>query len=264
MSIEPQKDESLSVKEFIRVFSRGWRWVVIGSLLGGIIGWVISLSLPPVYEAASLFDFSIDFARTGLLTDIEEDQAMEIAGDIIQSTKVLDLTIQSAKEQGIPLDNAIPTLGFTAERRFNQWLLKVRWKDPVIAAELSNIWAESAFTVFQESAKAAIKADSLQRHILSLETCLQNSTSGLPAQPLCQVSNRVELQKELKASGNDLMEWRTASNGFFPGMNFTFSQKANPPSNPIMRTRGSLTLAGSFAGLFLSLLISVIFSNRNE
>jgi hypothetical protein len=228
-------------------------------IAGGLAGLVGSYFLSPQFEAASVFSFSIDYARTGLLTDIEEDQAMEVAGDLINSSSVVKTVTQRANELGISVTDEQIKAGFAAERRFDTWLLKVRWNNPESAARLSNLWGEETLTELQKARQAALKADGLQRYILSLESCFQQSTSGLAAQPLCQSSNRLDLQAEMEKTGVDLQRWQDESKGLFPGLNFTLAQQASIPTAPIQQSRGSLVLAGGMAGLIVSAILSLFF-----
>ncbi|HEX7556240.1 MAG TPA: hypothetical protein VF338_06420 [Leptolinea sp.] len=252
------KKQNFSLVEFLQIFLHGWKILAVGVIIGGIAGLAASALLKPEYETTAVYSFSFDLARTGLLTDIEEDQAMEIAGDLINSTDVLKDTIARAGEMGIVINFPDNPSIFQTERRFNQWLLKIRWNDQVTAAKLANLWGEAARSAFVKAQQSATKADAIQRYILSLESCFQQSTSGLPAQPLCQVSNRVELQSEMQKSGEDLQKWREESRGIFPGLNFVWSQEAQIPTAPVQHTRGSLVLAGGLTGLLAAAIISLL------
>ncbi len=101
------------------------------------------------------------------------------------------------------------------------------------------------------------KADTLHRYILSLESCFQQSTSVLPAQPLCLASNRLELQAEMQKSGEDLVRWQEESRGIFPGLNFTWVQEAPVPDSPVQHSHGGLVLAGCLTGILAALIISL-------
>jgi hypothetical protein len=233
---------------------QGWKLLVIGTILGGLIGQAATLVLKPVYETAAVFTFTIDYSRTGLLTDIEEDQAMEIAGDLIKSTLVSNDVISQASVMGIKLDERSIRENFTAERRFSQWLLKVRADDPNTAASLSNLWSQVALTEFQKASQAAVQVDGLHRYILSLESCFQQSTSGMAAQPLCQASDRIKLQAEIQKSGVDLQRWQSESSGIFTGLNYSIAQEAETPGRPSQHSRASLVLAGGLIGLLVATL----------
>jgi uncharacterized protein involved in exopolysaccharide biosynthesis len=256
------EQENFTVDSLVKGIFNRWKLLVIGVLVGAVCGLVVSSFSSPVYEATAVYSFNIDFARTGLLTDIEEDQALEVAGDIIKSSAILDDTINIARASDIQISQSERDAVFQGERRFNQWLLKVRWKNPSESANLANLWAENVRTLLKNSDIAALKADSLQRHILALESCLQSSTSGLQAQPLCQVSSRNDLLAEMQNSGAELQDWRIKSNGFFPGLNYTWSQEARIPANPSLQSRASLLLSGGLAGLFAAVILSLFLERK--
>ena len=235
---------------------QGWRLLVIGIVAGGLLGWLSTTLIKPVYESTAVFTFVIDYARTGLLTDIEEDQVLEVAGDLIKSTDVLEMVKSQASSKGIVIDESILTENFTTERRFNQWLLKVQASEPDTAVILANLWSQVSLAEFQKASLAATKADGLNRFILSLETCYQQSTSGQVAQPLCQASDRKKLQTELENAGVDLQHWMKESRGLFAGLNYSIAREAVKPQNPIQHSRGTLILAGGLAGMLtVSLLL---------
>ncbi len=230
--------------------------MVIGVIVGGLLGLGISSIQKPEYEAISIFSFSIDYSRTGLLTDIEEDQAMEIVGDLIKSTDVMKQVEIKAASQGLVIDGYEIQKNFIAERKFDQWNLKVRNGTAETAAQLVNLWSEEVKSALEKAHQASWKADALHRYILSLESCYQQSTSGLAGQPLCQASNRMELLEEMEKSGKDLQNWQNDAKGIFPGLNFLWAQHADVPDKPIQHSRGSLILAGCLAGLLSAFLIA--------
>ncbi len=253
----PLQKSDLTFPHLFRELRHYWKILIIGAVLGGLGGILASALLSPRYEAVAVFSFSIDFARTGLLTDIEEDQAMEAAGDIIQSTRVLQSVKDKAQETGLVPGQTTLREYLTAERRFDQWLLKVIWSDTETAARLANLWGSETLTALQNARQAAWKADTLHRHILSLETCLQQSTSVLPVQPLCQASNRSALLREMQDSGEDMNRWQSEAQGYFPGLNFALAQEAISSASPVLYSRGVLVLAGCLAGLLIASLVSL-------
>jgi uncharacterized protein involved in exopolysaccharide biosynthesis len=256
-----EQTESISLSSFLQLAHQAWKLLVIAVILGGLIGLAVSFLIPPEYEAVSVFSFNIDYARTGLLTDVEEDQAMEVAGDLISSTDVVQITRDKAVEMGLPAKDLALKKQLFAERRFGQWLMKVRWNDPATAAKLANIWSEAAQSALQNARKAAWQADALHRYILSLETCFQQSTAILPAQPLCQISNQADLQEEITKSGQELQRWTETSRGYFPGMNFSWEQEATAPESPVQYARGGLIMAGCLAG-FSAAAIAALFVHK--
>jgi hypothetical protein len=261
MENQSNSHTTFTLKALAAPFLRGWQLLAAGIVLGGLAGLWIASIIKPVYEATAILTFGIDYARTGLLTDIEEDLAMEVAGDLLYSSGVLSEVIQQASETGIKLDEENIRKDLKAERRFGQWLLKVRADDPTKASNLANLWSKAAFTGLEKASLAALKADGLQRYILSLETCLQQSTSGLSAQPLCLAKDRAALLSEIDRSGEDLQRWQAESGGLFPGLNFAVAQEASVPVKPLQHSRGELVLAGGVAGL-LAVSLFLLFSRK--
>ena len=247
----------ITLKDLLSFSKDSWKILVIGAILGGVVGLGVSSFLRPDYEATAVYSFSFDYARTGLMTDIEEDQAMEMAGDIIKSTDVHKIVTVRAGELGIDISDEDIRIDLVAERRFSQWLLKVRRSDPNEAALLANIWGEAARTALQNAQEASWRADALHRYILSLESCFQRSTSIFPAQPLCQASNRMQLQEEFEKAGEDLANWQMMASGYFPGLNFSWTQEAQQPRSPVQFSKGSLGLGGCAAGFLISALLSL-------
>jgi hypothetical protein len=255
----PKKElQTTTLPALLSPFLQGWKVLVICTFLGGITGFAVTAIIKPVYETMAVFTFTIDYSRTGLLTDIEEDQAMEVAGDLIKSTGVLTEVIKQASASGIDLDHTRVQKNFAAERRFGQWLLKVRADDPATAASLANLWSRVTFTEFQKASLAAVKADGLQRYILSLESCYQQSTSGMAAQPLCHADDRTKLQAEMKNSSEDMQHWLSESQGIFSGLNFAIAEEAGIPVKPSQHSRGILVLAGSLTGLFAASIYVIL------
>ncbi len=251
------QNSNLTILNLFQALRYFWKFLAIGAILGGMGGMLASALLSPRYEAVAVFTFSIDFARTGLLTDVEEDQAFEAAGDIVRSTRVLQSLEEKAQETGLTGGQKDLLKSLTAERRFDQWLLKVIWSDPETAARLANLWGSETLNALQNARQAAWKADALHRHILSLETCLQQSTSVVPAQPLCQASSRSALLREMQDSGEEMNRWQMEAQGFFPGLNFAFAQEAASPASPVQYSRGVLVLAGCLAGLLIAALAAL-------
>ena len=253
--------DTFTLPDLLTDLLKGWKLIIIGIIAGGLIGLITTTLIKPVYESSATFSFVIDYARTGLLTDIEEDQALEIAGDLIKSTRVLETVRSQASANGIFIDELTVQKNFTAERRFNQWLLKVRSDDADTSVALAKIWTQASLVEFENASLAAIKADGLSRYILSLETCYQQSTSGQAAQPLCQASDRKKLQAEMENAGLDLQHWLQESRGIFAGLNYSIAQEAVKPDSPSQQSRGALVFAGGLAGL-LAVSLYLLFAHK--
>ena len=137
--------------DLIQVGLRLW-WVwVVGICLGGGLGYGLQSLFPPLYQAGAVITTGIDFSQTGQLTDVEEDIIIQAVGDIIESDPVIEATLLQANTHGITLDRPeFDEMNFL-QRRFTDWLLVVRSRDPGQAALLANLWAGSAWSALSEA-----------------------------------------------------------------------------------------------------------------
>jgi uncharacterized protein involved in exopolysaccharide biosynthesis len=83
--------------DFVDRIRHYWWVMVVFMLLGGGVGYSISLTIPPKFETKAVISVAIDYTRTGFLTDIEEDQTVEIIGDVISSDEVIQDAITTLK-----------------------------------------------------------------------------------------------------------------------------------------------------------------------
>jgi len=94
----------------------GWKRVVICMVIGGLCGMGGSKLLIPIYETRAVIAVTIDYTRTGALSDIQEDQAMRGLGSVIDSTQVREQVLMNAQAAGISIDETNLSVNFTLER----------------------------------------------------------------------------------------------------------------------------------------------------
>jgi len=135
------------LESFRRLFTH-W-WFVLGmTFLGGLIGWSVHFFQPPVYEAHAEIIITLNNNASPLLSQYDEDLAINTAGGLIPSNTVIEGVIGKARLQGINLDVSKVQQSFIAEREDSSWILRVRNSNPETAAILANLWAEQAYTFF--------------------------------------------------------------------------------------------------------------------
>lgn len=247
-------DTDFSFDRVVARAYRGWWLVVIFTLLGGLLGFAISALRPALYEAQVEYTFSIDFARTGFLTDVEEDQAFEAMSDVIFSSEVLAEVVRAAQSEGLPVDLAALQGSITKERTLNTWTFRVRYSDLDGAVRLAGLWGQAAARALDAAAAAALEAGSLQQYLDSLEICLSQVTASEPVQAYCNQANLAEIQAEIAASGKNITAARQQSRGILPGMNYQWTREA-ASARRVNAGRGLLVLAGAGIGLLAAVLI---------
>ncbi len=91
---EPVK--SFNFLDLLKAIAARGFWLVIAMIAGGLLGWGVTTFKHPLYEADAVFTVTIDYTRTGYLSDIQEDQAMRGIGSLIGSDYILQKTIDES------------------------------------------------------------------------------------------------------------------------------------------------------------------------
>lgn len=230
-----------------------WWWVALWIIVGGLIGWGLSTLRQPLYEARAIFTFNIDYTLSGVLTDIEEDQALETVGDLIQSSEVIEKTLSDAATSGIFLTGEDLKNSVFIERRNSVWMIIVRRANPEEAVKIANLWGENFESAYQEAYRHAIIADGLQRYLNSLESCLRETVATEPVQSGCELKDLLAVQAALQKTGTEIHNERLQSKTLFAGMLYEWSGKAESSPTPVWFDRNKFLLAGAILGFLFSL-----------
>jgi len=87
----------IDLNELIVSVSNRWYVLVVLMIIGGIIGLLLTNMFSPIYESSATFSVTIDYTRTGALTDIQEDQAMRGVGSVIFSDIVVNPLLEELR-----------------------------------------------------------------------------------------------------------------------------------------------------------------------
>lgn len=248
-------DTDFTLDSVVQRAFRGWWLVAALTILGGLAGFAFAALRPALYEARAEYTFNIDFARTGILSDVEQDQAFEALSDIIFSSQVLEQTATAAQAQGIDIDLAELQANISKERALNNWIFRLRMRDPQAVAAVANLWAERALEALKEASRAALEVGVLQSHLDTLERCLSSAVATDPVLGACAGASLAEIQAEIAAVGDAITTARSASRGMLPGMGYQWTQQAVPAARPVVYGRGRLVLAGALVGLLAAVLL---------
>ncbi len=234
---------------------RDWWVLVLTALIGAGVGWVIFHYRTPVYQAVGVLSIGIDFTRTGSLSDVEEDQVLGIAGDVLSSPAVISSVLQKAKTEQIRLDEETFRQIASTDRRQNQWVLTVRHTDAHTAAIIAELWTREGYAQLTAAIAHAENASHLQRYLDSLESCLQRATVFGPVSGYCDLKNLEGLLEELNDTGEKAAEEKISSQGILPGTTVMLASLPETPDQPVVFGRGELMLAGSLGGFLLGVLV---------
>ncbi len=254
MTGEPfEYENEFSPRQVYISLARRWWWVVVCMLAGALVGWGFSALRPPLFESRAVFSFNIDYTLSGVLTDIQEDQALEAAGDLIRSSEMKAKVLSDAALAGIQLNEDDIKDSVFIERRNNAWLVIVRRPDGAQAEKIAGLWGEHFDAAYQEAYRHALTADGLQRYINALESCLRETVAVEPVQAGCQLDNLSAVQAELAITGDAIAAERKAAKNLFAGMLYEWSGQADSFTGPVRFGSGRFILFGALAGFLLSL-----------
>lgn len=242
---------------------RFWWFIVLLAVAGGVLGWLLHLARPPVYEAAVEFSASIDYVSTGPLTQFEEDTALNGVGDILSSDSMEKAVVNKANAEGITVSFAGLKSNLTFERKVTSWFVRVRSTDPHTADRLAAIYAEQGRAVLLESYQHTLAADRLGRYLHSLEDCLSRAAVSETTDVLCSRYRFKDIQSDLKEAGSAYNQERLASHQLFSGLLIGPSGVAYQAGKPVLYAVNRLVLAGALIGLLLGIwLVQVNIPGR--
>ena len=248
--------------DIIKQATSSWWLIVILMIIGGLLGLFFHGFTPPIFEAQARFSVTIDYTRTGYLSDIQEDQAMRGIGSLIGSDLILQRTVNAAHTAGVDISLDEFRQKSTLERGDFEWLIRFRDKDAQNAADLVNQWADQANKELLEASQHALRTEELFNYLDSIETCLQRTTLGSDAKTPCSFPNLSIILEEIQKTGEIAYQEKEASRGLMPALSIKLIEKSQVPPSPVIFNQNAFVLAGSFIGLLIGILITFLWGNK--
>ncbi|KUK47033.1 MAG: hypothetical protein XD73_0102 [Anaerolinea thermophila] len=249
-----KSEDSFVLKDYFKAVIRGWKRIVIFMIIGGLCGMLISTFRSPLFETRAAIAVTIDYTRTGALSDIQEDQAMRGLGSVIDSDAVKELVVLRAHQAGYEIDrNSIAEM-FTLEREDFRWFLRVRDSDPQRAADLANLWAQIAVETLDDGMEHAIIAAHLQQYLDSLEFCMQRQVDDGITENACEQYDFSYILEEVQSTAGEIRAQQQMSYGLMPALEFFLAENAPLNTAAVQGTRGVFVIAGAFLGLIMAAL----------
>lgn len=241
--------------DHFRDLLRFWWVIVLLGIAGGVFGYEINQTRTPVYESKAVFTVSLDFVQTGLLTDVEEDQAINAVTDAIGSTNVMQMVVDSLKTKN--LDISLDELQgiATVDRQGFQIAIHANLADAQKAKDIADTWATIANTTVQNAIKQASSVDALERQLNDIETCLQQATATEPAFPPCQILDQASLLTSLDQAETSLADAKAQSLGIISAISVELSQKPQLPTIPRIYNRNVMVMGGALLGILAGIIL---------
>ncbi len=243
------KNLEFSVRDALSHSIDGWWMVVLLAMAGGMIGWAFHFFQPAIHESTATLTVTMEFTPKSEsyredLIQYEEDLAFNSAEFIINSVPVRSQVMEEAQARGLNVTMDRLQQEFILERRLSNWDLHVRDRDPQVAAELANIWADKSLAALDTALQHAIQVDVLEEQITGLARNLYMTAPALSYE---------EFQTALKDYMSRILQEKRASSGLLSSMTFTLQDQATPQGSPVLYNPGLLVLSGAAIGLIVAL-----------
>ncbi len=243
---------------------RFWPVMVVAGLMGAFLGYVLSQSMPPLYEAKAILSFGLNYDREPPLRQREQDLAEGKVAGFVASDEILQAALDElAGSDRQSSEKTLPTLEELKSqvqlvRKISHWELFVVNQNPGLAAELANAWSSSAERGLWDAYTHALRAETLQTQLDQIQIELVE----LEVNPYPSLDDEQSIKKLLVKTErlqSQLQNELDLSHGVVSFVSFEITNLASVPVDPSTRGVGSLVFAGNMlgflAGIFLALVI---------
>lgn len=249
--------------DIFQSISKKWWITTISMISGGVIALILSVLIPPLYESSASFSVTIDYTKTGALSDVQEDQAMRGIGYLITSDDVIEMLINEIKTQTPSYSREQFEEDSSLDREEFQWTLRYRSSDPIFARNVVHTWMENSNLLLQDGLEHAQIVDSETKILWGLEECLQRVTGQVSDVTLCGFYSTNELVNEIANISSSIHEEKKIARGLFSPLSVQIVKEPQIPILPIRHQLNLFVFVGIVSGLLISILIQVIIYQRS-
>ncbi len=183
--------QEFSPKDQVLISLHLWWVLVITMVLGGLIGFAIHHFRPPIYQAKATISTYIDFQEITdvLLTEYDEDMTINSVQSVLLSNDVIGAVLTQASSDGIILDYSSFMHQMSIYRKFTDYELFYRDRNPEVAKKIVDCWTGIGL---QE-----IKKMQAEGNLPAYLTVNLGSLSDLPQNPTYSQTNSYVLSGSL-------------------------------------------------------------------
>ena len=244
--------------------SHRWPLLIIGVGLGAALGLIFSIVFPARYQSTAAIAFNIDYGVTEHLPLVVEDRVLDRAYQFITSDGTLELVaekLRSERGEGEEWQDFLSLRRNTRlDQRLSRWELNGFSDNPETAAVIANRWAEISLDRLKEARDHAWIAAQLQG-MPFLVDCIAQLPVTVNSEVLWQCVASAEIESE---EVDELRQVLDASHGILPNLTFELIEIAEPPTRPILWSRGALIVAGSLLGLLGAAFVSMLLGPKER
>lgn len=242
-----------------------WWLIAVLGIAGGMLGWLFTRLQPPLYEAnTSLY---VALRQQELVAEDQipmsytmQEQYLSPVLALFYNQDVEDQLVAEAEAHAIDFGHAdFNSQDFRVERFYSRWQIVVRNQDPQAAAELANLWTDIFYAALAEANQQACEAGRLRAEATLLRSCIENSSFA--AANTCAGTSFTDLS-DMVAGLTSLEERSTsaleAARGITSALDFSITEYASIPTEPILFRQGITIFAGAAIGLLVGFILAIV------
>jgi hypothetical protein len=237
-----------------------WPRLLLSMIIGGIVGYVLSISRPPLYEASASLQVSVDHHRALIPDDYTLVRAFDKVRLIFLADETVGKVLQTYSSLG-DSEFSIQTVDdFRSSIRLAQrgegFQLSVYSDSPKEASELVNLWGEVGLAEIEVATRHAMRAAEYQSALYG--TWCEITTRDIESESqtiwVCKYGEDQIDPDELEEG---ILEEVRKSRGILPVFSFSWIEKSSPPEKPITWTAGWFVICGALIGFILTSMLQV-------
>lgn len=257
-------DSETDLVPISNALARGWVVLAACALGGALLGFVFSMLSPPKYVAEATLGVTINYGVTKPLELIVEDRALNRVSSMLNSDETLNEVLERLSDdvkQSRELDEASDLREvMRLEQRLAEWGLTAVDQDPVVAADIAQLWADMSIVALDEAVNHSWQAVGLMEGPFDVQ-CESLQGSNSKGSWDCSV---VPMEISSDALAGALQTELELSRGILPNLSYELLQSATPPDNPVVRDRGTLVLSGAALGLVAGSVVVLTRSRQDS
>ena len=237
---------------------KNWWLLLMGGIVGGFIAYLTSfIFIAPVFIAQAELSVVINFKEVGHLSQYEQDQMIGNIISLFQTNEVIDKTITKIDYPNLDVSNFQNSCFI--ERQVNSILFRCISNDPTISAQWANQWAIMSHEILSEAYIHALNYESLNRRLLSYESCIETAffISPTPAECVDILPDNFSIDDLNQMLQQELL----LSKNIFPGIRFSDVILAEVPQKASRFQTNYLVMSGAIFGFLVSILFLVNRTN---
>lgn len=244
---------------------KNYPWVsfLIIIVLGGLIGYLSGFLLSPIYEAKAVLTTNIDLQENRpIITEIMVDSQLNYIGELMYNSKIIDPLLFQEAKSGNPLKLEDLESMASIERQLMNTIIKVRGKDPEIAARIATNWARIAFETLTEAKLHVLATSEANQQLVIIETCFPLSPDAAKDVPIssteksfCEGLSYQSAEIKLKEATKILATEESMTLGLTAYINVSQLLPASVPTIPTSNNQGMMTLSGMIIGIIIGIIL---------